>query len=478
MLKRKNAKFDAICILGTMRTGSNLLERIMTQNPEIIGAGELFNPNFIFRRAKSEYHGITIPDRDANPDGLLQKAIEVNAPRLPLFRFFPDHSPAALESILNDPRIAKILLKRNPIDSFISVEIARRNTQWILTRREKDVAEVRFTFREAEFQNWLSTSDQFYEGIEARLRAMGQEFYEIAYENIKNYGMLDELAEFLALQAGWPQFIEPLERQNPRARESYLKNPESLETLQAPDWQPRQIDNRLPEPIIAQSYFAPKLGLVFVPIFGNSDQNELEVLRQRNEAEPVLIHTKDVAKLLQNNPELRAYTRVIHPMDRIYLIFMRHLFQETNGFDVDFLAFANETMGQALKGYPEEKSMPSLAKIGLKNDRQVKKFLRNFIIETRKELWSGFRNHLLSDQYWPNALIVDNLRQSFELTTIVGDGFPDEPAFESMKQARVNDPMLFSPIDAPSSLREAANVQIYDLYKEDYVTYGFPIKLD
>jgi hypothetical protein len=48
------------------------------------------------------------------------------------FRLFPGHDPRALEHCLPTRRCAKVVLARNPVDSYVSLKIARKTGQWWL----------------------------------------------------------------------------------------------------------------------------------------------------------------------------------------------------------------------------------------------------------------------------------------------------------------------------------------------------------
>jgi hypothetical protein len=55
-----------------------------------------------------------------------------------------------LDRVLPDPRIAKVLLTRNPLDSYVSRKIASETGQWRLTDL-KHAKPRKITFDEAEF---------------------------------------------------------------------------------------------------------------------------------------------------------------------------------------------------------------------------------------------------------------------------------------------------------------------------------------
>ena len=69
-------------------------------------------------------------------------------------RQFPDHDPRVLEPILDDRSCAKIMLGRNPLESYLSLKIARQTGQWMLTS-EKRRKEAQVPFDATEFASHL-----------------------------------------------------------------------------------------------------------------------------------------------------------------------------------------------------------------------------------------------------------------------------------------------------------------------------------
>ena len=139
-----SSKFDYFIVFAEMRTGSNFLETNLNAFAGLSCHGEAFNPHFIGYPNRDEILGVTLEQRSADPLRLLQ-AIRDEPGVLSGFRFFHDHDPRVLDACLNDPRCAKIVLTRNPLDSYVSWKIAQATGQWKLTdvRRRKD-SKVRF----------------------------------------------------------------------------------------------------------------------------------------------------------------------------------------------------------------------------------------------------------------------------------------------------------------------------------------------
>jgi len=111
-------RFRYFVILAGMRTGSNLLERFLNQFSGLICHGELFNPGFIGKEGKTSYLGINCSLREANPGQLISEMIAGSSEQLPGFRLFDGHDERVERQILADPTCAKIILRRNPIESL------------------------------------------------------------------------------------------------------------------------------------------------------------------------------------------------------------------------------------------------------------------------------------------------------------------------------------------------------------------------
>ena len=124
--------FDSFVIFAEMRTGSNFLESNLDQFPGLQCYGEAFNPYFMVSPQTEELFGITVAMRDANPMLLLER-MKSETEGLPGFRFFHDHDPRMFNALIDDPRCAKIILTRNPVEAYVSRRIAMATDQWQLS---------------------------------------------------------------------------------------------------------------------------------------------------------------------------------------------------------------------------------------------------------------------------------------------------------------------------------------------------------
>ena len=172
-------RYDAFVIFAEMRTGSNHLEESLNGLADIRCHGELFNPVFIGRHNQFELLGFDMARRERDPVGLVDAMIAENGP-LPGFRFFHDHDPRVLERILTDRRIAKVLLTRNPLDSYVSRKIATATGQWRLTD-VKHAKTDRITFDAGEFGQMLADWAGFRDRLRHGLQVTGQTAFHIRY---------------------------------------------------------------------------------------------------------------------------------------------------------------------------------------------------------------------------------------------------------------------------------------------------------
>jgi hypothetical protein len=229
------AGFDCFVVLAEMRTGSNFLEANLNTFPGITCHGEAFNPRFIGYPARSELLGITRDQRDDDPLSLL-RAIRTQPGVLAGFRYFSDHDPRVLDAILDDPRCAKIVLTRNPVESYVSRKIAARTGQWKLTNVIKARTD-RITFQPAEFDAQLRRHQEFQLTIQRALQRSGQTAFYLDYEDLFEVEVMNGIATFLAVPDRIAALDRQLKKQNPEPIERKVLNFTEMEAaLSRFDW--------------------------------------------------------------------------------------------------------------------------------------------------------------------------------------------------------------------------------------------------
>lgn len=206
-------KFDCFVIIAEMRTGSNFLESNLNSMLTIECFGEAFNQNFVGYPVNTDILGISREDRDKDPR-LLYNAIKSREGRLGGFRYFGDHDPRVVDLIIDDRRCAKIILTRNPVESYVSRKIAIRTGQWKLTnaRRAKT---AKIMFDAADFADYLQRLEDFQTRIRRRLQITGQTAFFVDYEELFNVDVVNGIADFLGVDERLKSLDTRLKKQNP-----------------------------------------------------------------------------------------------------------------------------------------------------------------------------------------------------------------------------------------------------------------------
>jgi hypothetical protein len=255
-------------MFAEMRTGSNFLEANLNALPGVCCLGEMFNPNFIGKKDQDAMFGVDLALREADPLLLLRRLREVT-PGLAGFRYFHDHDPRILPVLLDDPACAKIVLTRNPLESYVSWKIAQATGQWKLTN-PKNLKTGRGRFDPAEFEAHVETLQAFQIALVHGLQVRGQTAFYIDYEDIQDLDVLNGLAGWLGVAGRLEAMDATLKKQNPEELVAKVTNPEEMERALArmdrfnlartPNFEPRR------QPAIPSFVAAEGAGLLYMPI--------------------------------------------------------------------------------------------------------------------------------------------------------------------------------------------------------------------
>ncbi|MFT3690638.1 nodulation protein NodH [Paenirhodobacter sp.] len=213
--------FESFVVLAGMRTGSNLLEAALNALPGVTCHGEAFNPALIGYPKRSALLGMTRAERDADPLALWARIKA--APGLNGCRYFHDHDPRLLAPMLADPACAKIVLTRNPVESYVSLQIARATGQWKLgdARNRKS---VRAEFDPAGFEAHLAAVQGFQIHILHGLQTSGQSAFYVDYDDLQDLEVLNGLAAWLGVEGRLAALPDSLVVQNPEPIEAKVGN--------------------------------------------------------------------------------------------------------------------------------------------------------------------------------------------------------------------------------------------------------------
>ncbi|KIC40897.1 nodulation protein NodH [Ruegeria sp. ANG-S4] len=319
--------FDYFIVLADMRTGSNLLEQHLNSLDGVTCFGEAFNPYFVGLPKLSEMLGFTPEIRDRDPLALID-AIRAAPGELNGFRFFSDHDARALEPALDDHRCAKIILTRNPLDSYISWKIAVETKQWRLVNI-KQRREAQITFDAEEFTEQVDLRRTFQHTVLNHLQKTGQTPFYIAYEDLNDTQVLNGLTKWLGIKARFAELEERLRRQNPASALSKVTNPADVEAAvsgldrfnlyQVPNYEPRR------GPAVSRHVCAAKSPLMYLPVRGGPEPQVAKWLADLDGVGSAELLTersqKQVRDWMQSNPGHRKFTVLRHPLARAHSVF-------------------------------------------------------------------------------------------------------------------------------------------------------------
>jgi len=324
-------RFDAFVLFAEMRTGSNYLEDSLNALPDVTCHGEVYNPTFIGQHNRFELFGFDMDRREADPIGLLD-AITQQTDGLPGFRLFHDHDGRVVDRVLPDPRIAKVILTRNPLDSYVSRKIATATGQWRLTDvRQQKTARVRFDL--AEFHDLLDRLTAFQRHMRRTLQTTGQAAFHIRYEDINDADVLNGLAAFLGSDGRMGSTSKKLKKQNPddlaNKVENYAEMVEQLRDLDPFGLALTQDFEPLRAAAVPGFVAHPTAGLLFLPIKGAPEHAVLDWMGTiggvGRDALLRRLSQKDLRQWMKDHPGYRSFSVLRHPVARAYHSFCRFI---------------------------------------------------------------------------------------------------------------------------------------------------------
>ncbi|MAQ86055.1 MAG: nodulation protein NodH [Maritimibacter sp.] len=325
------AQFDYFIVFAEMRTGSNFLEENINDYPGLTCHGELFNPHFIGKADRFSYMDVSMAEREEDPLRLLTR-IRERTEGLAGFRFFHDHDPRILSHALADPRCAKVILTRNPVDSYVSYKIAQATGQWRLGDMKK-AKTAQAQFDTEDFVAHVERLQAFQQTLLHGLQTSGQTAFYIAYEDLQDLDVLDGLARFLGVDHQKRRTSKATKVQNPQPLQDKVANFDDMQAALArldrfdlnrtPNFEPRR--SRAVPSYVA----AVKAPLMYQPIPSGPEAQVLPWLAALDGAEPEQLLTgffqKSLRQWKRQHKGHRVFTVLRHPVLRLHAAFARHM---------------------------------------------------------------------------------------------------------------------------------------------------------
>ncbi|RYD17337.1 MAG: nodulation protein NodH, partial [Verrucomicrobiaceae bacterium] len=319
------ARFTSFVVFAEMRTGSNLLEANLNILPGVHSHGEVFNRYILGKKDRTELFGITMEERDRDPRPLLHK-LRTETEGLPGFRFFHDHDLRILDDVLPDPACAKVILTRNPLESYVSWKIAQATDQWKLTN-PKRLKTTKIRFDVPEFIGLLREFQAFQLLLMHALQTTGQTAFYLDYEDLGSLEVMNGLAAFLGVDARFKVLDDTLKKQNPGPLEDKLENPEAFaEAIAAvdvfnlgrtPSFEPRRAAG-------VPTALASDAGLLFFPIRSGPDTAIRDWFTGLGDVTEGF-EQKSLRQWKRKHAGHRSFTVLRHPLLRAHAAFRRKI---------------------------------------------------------------------------------------------------------------------------------------------------------
>ncbi len=472
------AKFDYFVVFADMRTGSNYLEANINLFDGLHCYGEAFNPSFVGYPKHNEMLGFTVESREENPDALID-AIKASD-GLAGFRFFNNHDQRVLPTCLSDPRCAKIILTRNPVDSFVSWKIAKATGQWKLTNATHAKAE-KVRFDGTEFATYLDRMQKFQLLLQNALQRSGQTAFYINYDDLGEVEIMNGLAAFLECSDRLNSLDRKLKKQNPAPTRDKVSNPEEMKAAIAgwdrfdldrtPNFEPRR------GPMIPAYVAAPQSGLLYLPLRSGLDEQvgqwmadldgcPLKELRQG-------FSQKTLREWKRGQSAHRSFAVLRHPVARAHDSFCTHILFE------------------GPKLFPKiRQTLRKVHKLPIPADPLLPRNLKGYDIAAHRTAFLAFlgfvKNNLSAqtairtDPSWASQLAVLQGMAQFGLPDVIlrEDRLRDDLPFLCSQIGKTDPPALPDTDEMVMSLlREIYDTAIeeaaQDAYTRDYLSFGF-----
>jgi LPS sulfotransferase NodH len=330
-------RFSSFVVFAEMRTGSNFLEANLNAFAGISCHGEAFNPHFIGYPNTTNILGVDQATRDNEPMALL-RAIRHDHGVMGGFRYFHDHDPRVLDLVLDDPKCAKIILTRNPVESYISWKIAQETGQWKLTDvKARKGAKV--AFDATEFEAHLEALQKFQLLLMNRMQTSGQTAFYVAYEDLQSVEVMNGIAAYLGVPETLDELDKNLKKQNPSSLSEKVSNfPQMEQALgrldrfdltRTPNFEPRTGPN------VPGYVTGVKAPLLFMPIAGGPQQEVRRWLAslddQKQNALGMKMNQKELRQWKRKNDGHRSFTVLRHPLLRAHEVFCHRILNSGQG---------------------------------------------------------------------------------------------------------------------------------------------------
>lgn len=468
------ADFDYFVVFAEMRTGSNFLETNINAFDGLICHGEAFNLHFISYPNRTETLDVTMSERDADPERLIDRVIEADG--LNGFRYFNDHDPRVFDRMMNDPRCAKIVLTRNPVESYVSWKIAQATGQWKLTDAKRAKAKT-VAFDAQEFETHLAALQGFQVQLLNGLQKTGQTAFYVAYEDLQDVDVMNGLAAFLGVDARLDSLDKSLKKQNPSPMSDKVVNFDGMEDSLArmdrfdlnrtPNFEPRR------GPAVPGYLAAPHSPLMYMPVRSGPEDTVCDWLAALDDQTPDELlsgfNQKTMRMWKRKNTGHRCFTVVRHPVVRAHAAFCDKILSTDEGSFTDIRRVLKNQFKLPLPAkYPDANY----------NRMEHRETFLKFLAFVKSNI-AGQTNVRVDAHWATQAQAVQGFAEFATPDLILReDRLTEDLAILAAQVGKTTMPQVPDVTDAHAKLLrdiydDEVEAAVKDTYQRDYMTFGF-----
>lgn len=230
-LPREKGAFPALLrfvVLAAPRTGSNWLCTLLDSHPEILCHHEIFNPERILYSlsCRGSLDLGTPEERDGDPLRLIDLVWRADfGYRAVGFKLNRGQNPTVFREVLADPNIRKIVIRRdNRIKTYVSEIIAERTGEWeSYPGMELGKQKAHVAVDLEDLRRHIELNVAYYNNIYETLRATGQTWFDLTYEELATEDQRMRLLNFLSVTPD-ARLREATRKQNPEDLRDLIAN--------------------------------------------------------------------------------------------------------------------------------------------------------------------------------------------------------------------------------------------------------------
>lgn len=476
--------YKSFAIFGTMRSGSNLLERLINQYDGLHCFGELFNKGFIGRVGQQVFLGVSKETRDADPQRLLDAIHNDNPAKTTGFRLFAGHDERVIQKTLLDQTCAKIILRRDPVESFVSLQIAKKTDQWLI-HDEADRKQAKIHFNIADFRRYRRRLEAYYQLVETSLRDTGQDNHTIHFRNLGSIDAINALAAFIGDSQVKDHLEQPIKRQNPGAlRDKIINYTEVYEALDLPVPDPGQTPPP-PAPALKKGstrsrvFYTWSHPLAYIPV-PSVPENQIRDWLDSHGGFGKLGQGDDLEEWQKKFPQPLVFTAVDHPVSRAYDAFMNKIFSVGGGSYSSIRNAMSKQFGLVLPkaGILETQNRDALANDGY-GPIEHRQAFKQFLAFVRAN--HAGETDIRQDGKWaPQSGFIDNYRKDFPDLLVLNEPELGLGLIYIENRLAMDRHIPMPAIAKPDYLFSLAEIYdsetetlCQDAYVDDYLCFGF-----